>query len=68
MKTEIEMLKERVKFLEDILLRLIIQLDYDSDYQKNYNLIYHEFKNEIDTYEEEYLKNVARIGCRQCLE
>ena len=66
MKTEIEMLKERVEFLEDILLRLINQLDYDSDYQKNYNLIYHEFKNEIDTYEEEYRKNVARIGCREC--
>ena len=65
MITEIEMLKKRVHYLESTLIR---ELDLETDHQKNYNLIWNELHEEINTYKEQYRKNVSRIGCRECQE
>lgn len=75
MKTEIEMLKERVLFLESTLFRVLYELrrKEGSFFQTNNNIIpfnydYQNMKKWIDYLEEEYKKNVARIGCRECME
>ena len=52
MELSIEMLKKRIEFLEVTLLKVITELDQETDHRQNYNLIWHEFYNEIETYEE----------------
>lgn len=64
MITEIEMLKKRIEFLENLIQSLLGRLEdynYVEDLWKN---LYEAKKNN----EEEYRTNVARIGCRECLE
>ena len=45
---KIQKLEKRVKYLEETLLKLIGYIDQEKDYQAVYNLLWHEFYEEIN--------------------
>jgi hypothetical protein len=64
MITEIEMLKKRVDFLENLLQVLLDRLEDSCVCGDLWTDLYQIRKNN----EEEYKTNVARIGCKECME